>query len=206
VSNRYAPAALPPSPALIEDYLCAAQWPTAADVQRYGRAALDAERVKAVRALRTLWQQWHAEVAEPQSGLLLPARVHAQRVRERWIAELGAPEDFDFELQDFFDRAGRVIFMSADPPAAMRVFWEGMPRRGRPDNAERDIALAIDVQERINAGATSVAAREAVAAKACLSDDDIRKIYYRWRVTASAELAVQRLEKLWRADDSAQIG
>jgi hypothetical protein len=46
------------------------------------------------------------------------------------VSLLGAPPNSDRLLQDFFDRAGRLIFASPDPLAAMRVFLEGVPRRG----------------------------------------------------------------------------
>jgi hypothetical protein len=128
-----------------------------------------------------------------------------ERQREHWETPcdkggLGAPPGFADMLRIFFEQAGRAIFASPDPAAAMRVFREGTPRRGRrkEDNALRDLALAVAVQKRVCVGATRVAAREAVAEKAHLSADNIRKIDYRWRDEAQLTLARLALVESWR--------
>jgi hypothetical protein len=119
-------------------------------------------------------------------------------LREHWITKLGAPDCFDFMLQNFFDRNLRVIRDSPDPLAAMRVFWEGTPRRGRQKetNVERDRSLAVAVQKWINAGEGPEDAIEAVAKESPaiaavekpLSYESIYKIYY--RVSLEARLAL----------------
>jgi hypothetical protein len=120
-------------------------------------------------------------------------------LREHWITKLGAPDNFDFLLQNFLDRAMHVIRDSTDPLAAMRVFWEGAPRRGRrkETNTERDFSLAVAVQKRINAGERPEDAIEAVAKESPaiaavekpLSYESIYKIYYRWSSDARLSLA-----------------
>jgi hypothetical protein len=204
VSNRYKPAPLQPNPALIEEYLRDAQ-PTLSE-RRAEPEATEARRVAAVAALHTLWLRWQAEVAEPQSGLLLPARVHVQRVSERWIAELGAPADFDFELQDFFDRAARVIFMSPDPVAALRRFLGQAKRgKGRPatDNWARNGMIVADVAE-LHAGGMSIeAACEKVAKRVGTPGRKaVERIYLALRDNSEvkAELDLRAREKLRRGD------
>ena len=192
--NRYKPAALPPSPALIKEYLFDADMPD---------ADTDAERAKAVRALHTLWLRWRAEVvaeASQNERMLLPATMYRQRVRRRWIAE-GAPADFDFELRDFFDRAGRVICASSDPPmAALRLFRGHRQRgRGRPvaDNADRDGMIAADVQELVNGGASVDEACTAIGGAAALSPERVHQIYYDncKRLDVLAELQLRELDR-----------
>ena len=195
--NRYQkPAELPPNPARIGEYLADSQV-TAGDVRRNGAAALR-KSAKYVRALHAIWRQWKADIAAVLSRRLsyteeLEAIV---QLRKHWITSLGAPADFDRALRDFFDRLGRVIFASPDPLSAMRVFWEGPPRRGRraEDNAERNYALAMAVQERVDAGATVEAASAAIGETAHLSEEAMRKIYNQRRLEV---LAVQELQATW---------
>jgi hypothetical protein len=121
-----------------------------------------------------------------------------RQLHRHWIDELGAPADFDRALRDFFDRAGRALFASPDPLAAMRLLWEGPPRRGRraEDNAERDYRLAMAVQERVDAGATIEAASASVgeAGRPYLSGEAVRKAYNRWRLEVRAE---RELRAIW---------
>jgi hypothetical protein len=65
----------------------------------------------------------------------------------------------------------------------VRIFWEGAPHSGRTreDNAERDLDLAIAVQEHVYAGSSKEKAIFAVAETAYLSADAVHKIYYRRR-------------------------
>jgi hypothetical protein len=150
--------------------------------------------VKGVSALHTLWRRWKAEVRATRSAASFVAEISGRRLpwseelqtfqwaHEHWIA-LGAPPDFDRLLQDFFDWSTRAIFASPDPLAAMRVFWEGAPRRGRKKetNAERNFDLALAVQKLVNAnaGMSNETACAAVAETAGLSSDEVHKIYYR---------------------------
>jgi hypothetical protein len=126
-------------------------------------------------------------------------KAACRALREHWITKLGAPDNFDFLLQNFFDRNLRRIRDSPDPDAGWRVFWNGTPRRGRQKetNVERDFSLAVAVQKRINAGEGTEDAIYAIAAesptiaavKKPLSYESIYKIYYRWSLEARLSLA-----------------
>jgi hypothetical protein len=196
-NRRQKLAELPPNPARISEYLADAQV-TAADLRRDGAAAL-ARRAKAVRALHAIWLKWKAATLSTGN---LPLADYAddalRQLHQHWIGELGAPADFDRALRDFFDRAGRVLFASPDPLTAMRVLWEGPPRRGRraEDNAERDYRLAMAVQERVDDGASIEAASAAVgeAGRPYLSGEAVRKAYNRWRLEVRAE---RELRTIW---------
>jgi hypothetical protein len=73
-------------------------------------------------------------------------------LREHWINKLGAPADFEEEINDFFDRCSKAIWASPDPPAATRKLFGG-PKRGAPTRtAERDFNLATDIQGLIDGG------------------------------------------------------
>jgi hypothetical protein len=178
--------------------------PTRHDECCDGPATVEVRRAAAVGALHNLWLRWKADIAEVSGqGLPLPEELQAcQQVHEHWVVTLGAPLDFDRSLQDFFLRAGHVIFASPDPPAAMRVFWEGAPHRGRraETNADRDLDLAIAVQKRVNDGASIEAASDAVGKSGppYLSGEAVRKVYNRWRLEARATLALQAPEDIWR--------
>jgi hypothetical protein len=141
-----------------------------------------------------------------------------KRQREHWETPcdkggLGAPRGLEPMLRIFFEHAGRAIFASPDPPAAMRVFWEGRPRRGRPkeDNTERakyerDLALAVAVQKRIYAaGATTNEKAIAEVADETegppLSFESVHKIYYRLREEACLILAWLALAESWRTGE-----
>jgi hypothetical protein len=156
--------------------------PTFDDLRRSGAAAVDRRRVKAVRELHAFYKRWASEAREVEAAGADNAAIETalQQRRAHWIA-LGAPPDFDRALRDFFERAGRSIFSNPDPKNAMRIFWEGAPLRGRTreDNAERDLDLAIAVQERVYAGSSKEKAIYAVAEITCLSAEVIHKIYYR---------------------------
>jgi hypothetical protein len=147
-----------------------------------------------------------------------------QQRREHWIG-LGAPRGFDRMLWIFFEHAGRAIFASPDPMAAMRAFWEGKPwqiRKTKAKNAERDLALAVAVQERVDAGESIEAAIGAVAAEARTaartnaelkprkrkadnpdggfpSDESVHKIYYRLRDKICLDRAWPALVESWRS-------
>jgi len=174
---------------------------------------------KPAYVIRKRWRtevlSWAAAVAVAEDVLYLTApepgeaaaiEAALQQRRADWIA-LGAPLDFDRALCVFFERAGRVIFANPDPSAAMRIFWEGKPRRGRraEDNAERNFELAAAVQERVDAGETIEDASHAVgeAARPCLSEEAVRKVYYRLRVKVRAERAFRAL---WYAGDNDPSG
>jgi len=203
---------LGPNPASIRAYLRDAQ-PDVIDAQMDGKAAVEERRASAVRALQALWRQWKAEVVKetheveaarqlcdeaPAADIAVrfkgPEIEAARRVRERWIA-LGAPHFFDDLLRVFFDRAGRVIFESPYPPAAMRDFWEGKPMRGRrkEDNAERDRKITADVQDQVDAGETIEKAIAAVAETVGMRSDTVHKIYYAYCLE---ERAVRELQAL----------
>jgi hypothetical protein len=162
---------------------------TPPQVVRKGRFSWTVELLAAEPARRA-----QAETAAIEAAI--------QQRREHWIG-LGAPRHFDRMLRIFFERAGRAIFASPDPPAAMRIFWKGKPWQVRKETekAERDFALAVEVQTRIYGGANGVAARKAVADAACLSAEDIRKIYYRWRDEAQLMLAWPALVANWRTGE-----
>jgi hypothetical protein len=213
----------PPHPALLYLYLRYAQ-PTADDVRVDGAATVEARRVKYVRALHMLWRRWKAYVKAVTAFHTLSLKSKAaiagtpgrrlsrseelqavQRAREHWIVTLGAPPNFDLLLQDFFDCSIRAILASRDPLAAMRVFWEGAPHKGRnkETNAERNFNLALAVHhEHVNAGVSIEEASAVVGANASpqLSDDTVRKIYnrrrrevlmfyYPWRCEVRADLS-----------------
>jgi hypothetical protein len=190
-------------------------------------------RVAGVRALHVLLLRWRAEAREAEAIALAAAsgcaaaldgfRRHRWRLaiadpigrrREHWETPcdkdgLGAPRNFEPMLRIFFEHAGRAIFASPAPLAAMRVFWDGKSRGvGRPPednaeraNAERDFALAIAVQEQVYAGATNEKAINAVANnnKDGLKADSIHKIYYRLREEVREELARRALVESWRS-------
>jgi hypothetical protein len=144
------------SPRHIAIYLRDAQ-PTDGDIQRDGRAEVEALRVKATKALHCLYRQWRAEVAMVSDRRLAwPQEIEALRLlREHWITTLDAPPDFDRELQDFFDHLGRVIFTSSDPLGTMMAHWTEKPKRGAPRrNVTRDFYLAVGIQELVNEGRT----------------------------------------------------
>jgi hypothetical protein len=153
-----------------------------------------------------------------------------QQRREHWIAPpgdggLGAPRHFDRMLRAFFEHAGRAIFASPDPLAAMRGFWKGNPwrvRKPKAKKAERDLALAVAVQERVDAGKSIEAAIGAVAAEARTaartnaeskprkrkadgaddgfpSDESVHKIYYRLRDKICLDRAWPALVESWRS-------
>jgi hypothetical protein len=184
--------------------------PTFDDLRRSGAAAVDKRRVKAVRELHTWFLKLQSEQRAVEdevirSAELLRARpkdsieTALQQLRAHWIA-LGAPPDFDRAIRDFFERAARAIFSTPDPATAMRIFWEGAPHRGRKkeDNAERDLDLAIAVQERVYAGSSKEKAIYAVAKTACLSADVIHKIYYGRMWDAIKAVAWPEFVKSWR--------
>jgi hypothetical protein len=152
-------------------------------------------------------QQWKADLTTKCHGLTAEAAIEATEIlRAHWITARGASRDFDFELQDFFDRAGRAIFSSQEPDAAMHVFWNGRARRGRraEDHAERDYAMALAVQEQRDAGKSVGAASDAVGKAAVggvhLTGEAVRKVYNRWRREVRAERALQALDKLWNSN------
>ena len=149
--------------------------PTFDDLRRSGAAAVDKRRVKAVRELHTWFLKLQSEQRAVEDEVIRSAELlrawpkdaietALQQRRAHWIA-LGAPPDFDRALRDFFERAARAIFSTPDPATAMRIFWEGAPLRGRKkeDNAERDLDLAIAVQERVYAGLSQEKAIHAIA-------------------------------------------
>jgi hypothetical protein len=186
--------------------------PTVDDVRRSGAAVVDRRRVKAVRELHTWFLKWQSEQRAVEDAVIRSAELlrlpwpkaaietALQRRRAHWIA-LGAPPDFDRALRDFFERAGRSILSTPDPATAMRIFWEGAPLRGRTreDNAERDLDIAIAVQEHVYAGSSKEKAIFAVAETACLSAEAIHKIYYRRRWGAIKAVAWPALIKNRRA-------
>jgi hypothetical protein len=139
-----------------------------------------------------------------------------KRRRKHWETPcdkggLGAPPGFEPMLRIFFEHAGRAIFATPDPLAAMRVFWKRKPRRGRKAeaNAERDLAFAVAVQERVDAGAGATSQDAAIAAVAAEarggrervfpSDENVHKIYYRLKDRACLTLAQRALQESWRS-------
>jgi hypothetical protein len=173
----------------------------------------DAQRAEGVKALYALLRRWRAEAQAAEAAAIVCAREQLpeeaeaiqetieealQRRRERWVA-LGAPHGFDRALQAFFERAGRAIFASPDPLAAMRVFWEGAPRLGRPtevgDGRHFELAVIVE-QRRASAGAIDKAVA-AVAAETNMPEDTLHKIYYRWRAKVRAAIAAQ---EIWRQE------
>ena len=204
------PASRHPSPYLrIASCLREAN-PTFDDLRRRGAAAADKRRVKAVRELHTWFLKWQSEQRAVEDAVIRSAELlrlswpkdsietALQRRRMYWIA-LGAPPDFDRALRDFFERAARAILSTPDPATATRIFWEGAPLRGRTreDNAERDLDLAIAVQERVYAGSSKEKAICAVAETAYLSTEVIHKIYYRRRWDAIKAVAWPAFVKSW---------
>jgi hypothetical protein len=169
----------------------------------------------AARVCAGEWLPWPEESAAKATRRAIEARLQRvaaraaaieaaieaarQRRREYWITTLGAPPDFDRALRDFFDRAGRVIFASPDPPMAMRVFWGEAPGPGRPAGANADhyFELAVDIQKRANAGLSIEKAIAAVAEECSRPTDTIHKIYYRWHKEARAALGLQ---EVWRSE------
>jgi hypothetical protein len=207
-----------PEPRLIPIYLIDAQI-TQKDTQAKDQAAVARRRVNAVRALHALWLRWREDVARVCAEQGQPSRSRRRRprcdaetlpydeitiawqteaidlLRKHWITKLGAPAGFDLSLQNFFDRAGKIIFATADPLVAMHAFWEVPVRRGpqAASNAQRDFELAMDVQKRTDCGVTKKSAIAAVAAEQGMNWDRIRQIYYRQRSRVGAALELQEL-------------
>jgi hypothetical protein len=187
-----------PQPRLIPLYLRDAQV-TENDVRDDGAGAVDARRAEAVKALHTLWRQWRADCSA--ISCLPVGDYHGEALRQlhrHWVAELGAPPWFNRALQDFFDRAGRIIFASPNPVTAMRVLWGGR-RRGRSAeaNAERDRNLTEAVQDQIDAGVSIEKAIGAVAERVGMRRDTLHKIYYNKCLEVRA---ARELRTLWDAE------
>jgi hypothetical protein len=185
---------------LISTYLRDAN-PDGVEARLDGKAAVKERRAVAVRALHAIWLQWRAEAAAVTHSLPV-GDYHDEALRQlhqHWIAELGAPHFFDDLMRVFFDRAGRVIFASPDPPTAMRDFWEGKPVRGRraEDNAERNRKLTEAVQDRVDSGETNEKAIAAVAETAGMRCDTMHKIYYEKFLEVRA---ARQLRAMWNSE------
>jgi hypothetical protein len=200
-------AALPPDPALIACYLTR--------TKRMGllKPREETERVQAVHALHALYRQWQQDVATALKSQPVEKLADSMEELRAGYRARGAPQNFDSLLRAFFDKASRRIWASRDPPETMAIFWHGKPRRGRraEDNADRNLELAVAVQQRVDAGASVEAAIGAVVDEErwCLSAEAIHKIYYGVGGTAAqAELALRALRDPvnWRSGSEEEEG
>jgi hypothetical protein len=173
--NRYQkPAALPPSLALLEGYLCDAQ-PTLSE-RLAEPDATEARRVKAVAALRALARTALAEAGDANILGAIPAR-----------------------LRQFLTIAGLRILTADDPFAALRYLLGHKPKGlGRPpaDNDFRDLMITADVDELHANGMTLGAAYEEVSKRQGTPGcREIERIYLRLRgdLTVRAELGLRGL-------------
>jgi hypothetical protein len=175
------------------EYLRGAE-PTIKDMEE-GEAAVDARRASYVMALHRLRQHWRRAVRR------LPADNQPaafERLRSAWIGQLGAPPDFDFELEDFFRRSLISVADADDPPAAVRELFSGRRRPGPKGKRveDRDIKYAMKVAELRASGMRSIdAACEKVAGGDKRLFESVKRAYYRHRLAARAELEMRRLNQ-----------
>jgi hypothetical protein len=140
-----------PDPAYLHGYLADAQ-PTATQFAQPGAAA---RRVRAIRALHTLWRRWQADVANVSPSLSLEEHVEAIGALRAAYTAKGAPANYDLQLRAFFRRISEVIWASPDPLAYMTALWAAESKRGAPRrNENRNLYLAVDIQKLVNEGNT----------------------------------------------------
>jgi hypothetical protein len=187
-----------PDPAYLHDYRADAL-PTVTQFAQPGAAT---RRVRAIRALHTLWRRWQADVANISPSLSLKEHVEAIKALREAYAAKGAPANYDLELRAFVRQISEVIWASPDPLAYMTALWTVIPKKlGAPRRTEnRNLYLAVDIQELVDEGKTVDQACLDVFGRldgtdAELDPGTLRNIYFR-EIKGEGKIDVQGLAEL----------
>jgi hypothetical protein len=112
------------------------------------------------------------ERAVAAASLLALYREQRERVQ---VGELRA---IDFRLLLFVQDEMRRCILQADPLGAFELLVEQSRARGRPRTPHRDFVIAGDVAEKVEGGISIEKACEEVSAAACLSPEQVQRIYF----------------------------
>jgi hypothetical protein len=173
---------LPPNVLDMPYYLRDAQ-PTRSE-QSAEPDATETRRVKAVAYLLALARAELAKASDPNRLFAMPFEPHNFPTI---VADFLTVEDpMPSELRKFLAIEGLRILTAEDPIAELRRFLGRRPgRRGRPvaDNAYRNVMIAADVQELVNAGSIDAACEKISTVVPMLDFHAVRSIYYTSRDT-----------------------
>jgi hypothetical protein len=98
-------------------------------------------------------------------------------------------------LQQWLSRKALGIFAAPDPVLAMGMFLGRKRKRGkRAKNADRDLAIAVEVATKMSKGMTLEKAAVSVAKQHRLSPERVEKIYKAKREDAQGYLAMSIIE------------
>lgn len=147
----------------------------------------DAGRARALGELRALWlrQQSDAARIDRERACKVPPPLSPEE-RARAV---------DPGLDDLFKGLGQRIMQADDPVEAVAKLFQPADLRGpKVKHAERDLALAVEVEKLRIGGAALESAIAAVAESRGLSEDRIRQIY-RAQVRVLSRAAIRLLAR-----------
>jgi hypothetical protein len=114
-----------------------------------------------------------SEAREAKLALLRLYRDQREEVRR------GRTSAIDSRLLQYVREGLRRCIVHADPLAAVESFLEeSNQRRGRPKTPHRDLLIAGDIEERVQAGATVDKACEELEKPTGLKVEHLRRIYF----------------------------
>jgi hypothetical protein len=101
------------------------------------------------------------------------------------------------ELEAYLDAVFRDILKSNDPGKAMTEYFSCCPARGAKPKTLEHLEIAVDVQERMDAGASRDEACEEAGKGRNISPETARNIHHQARKSeVRAEIALRQLNRL----------